>query len=62
MKFKVNENCISCGMCAGCCPDVFHMNDETGTAEAIPEDVAPELEAAAQEAMEGCPASAIEEA
>lgn len=62
MKFKVNENCISCGMCAGSCPDVFHMSDETGMAEAIPDDVVPELEADAQEAMNSCPAGAIEEA
>jgi ferredoxin len=62
MKFKVNENCIACGMCAGTCPEVFHMNDETGLAEAIPEDVAPEVEDSAKEAMANCPAGAIEEA
>lgn len=62
MKFHVNENCIACGMCAGSCPEVFHMNDETGLAKAIPEDVAPELEEAAQEALNSCPAGAIEEA
>lgn len=42
MKFKVNDSCISCGMCAGSCPEVFHMAD-SGMAEAIPDDVAPEL-------------------
>lgn len=62
MKFKVNDTCIACGMCAGTCPEVFHMNDDTGMAEAIPEDVAPELEATAQEALTSCPAGAIEEA
>ena len=38
------------------------MNDETGLAEAIPEDVAPEVEDSAKEAMANCPAGAIEEA
>ena len=60
MKFKVNDSCISCGMCAASCPEVFHMTD-AGVAEAIPDDVAPELEASAQDAMNNCPAGAIEE-
>ncbi len=34
MKFKVNENCIGCGLCANTCPDVFSMADE-GSAVAI---------------------------
>ena len=28
MKATVNENCISCGLCAGNCPEVFTMRDE----------------------------------
>lgn len=59
MKFKVNENCIGCGLCSTTCPEVFHMND-AGVAEAITEDVAPEVEGTAQEALDNCPASAIE--
>ena len=61
MKFKVNDSCISCGMCAGSCPEVFHMAD-SGMAEAIPDDVDPELEESAKDAMNNCPAGAIEEA
>ena len=34
MKYKVNDTCIACGMCAGTCPEVFRMNDDTGMAEA----------------------------
>ncbi|MBR1391704.1 MAG: ferredoxin [Lachnospiraceae bacterium] len=59
MKYKVNENCIGCGLCPSVCPNVFHMTDE-GTAEAIEEEVAAEDEAAAEEAKDGCPVSAIE--
>lgn len=48
-------------MCAGSCPEVFHMAD-SGMAEAIPDDVASELEESAKDAMNNCPAGAIEEA
>ncbi len=61
MKFNVNDTCISCGMCANICPEVFHMRDDTGMAEAIGGIVPAESEAAAQEAMISCPAGAIEE-
>ncbi len=59
MKFFVNEACIGCGLCAGTCPEGFVMN-ERGTAEAIPGEIAPALEASAEEALENCPVSAIE--
>lgn len=61
MKFKVNENCIGCGLCNSTCPDVFSMTEE-GLAVAIEGDVAADKEASAQEALANCPASAIEEA
>lgn len=61
MKYKVNENCIACGMCTTVCPEVFSMSD-SGYAEAIHEDVSGELEASAQEAASGCPVDAIESA
>ena len=28
MTATVNENCISCGLCAGTCPEVFHMGED----------------------------------
>lgn len=61
MKYRVNENCIGCGLCAGICPEVFSMTDE-GVAKAIETDVPPESEATATEAKDSCPVGAIEEA
>lgn len=29
MKYRVNENCIGCGLCAATCPEVFSMSDES---------------------------------
>ena len=60
MKFKVNENCIGCGLCANTCPDVFSMTEE-GIAVAVVEDVAASVENSAQDALTSCPAGAIEE-
>lgn len=60
MKYKVNENCIGCGLCTGMCPEVFSMTDE-GLAIAIDEDVPEDALDSAAEAMDSCPVGAIEE-
>ena len=41
MKFKVNENCIGCGLCEATCPNVFELTDE-GYAKACAENALPE--------------------
>ena len=28
MRATVNDTCIGCGLCAGTCPEVFHMGDD----------------------------------
>ena len=38
MKYRVNENCIGCGMCETICPIVFKVTDE-GFAEVVLESV-----------------------
>jgi ferredoxin len=60
MKYKVNENCVGCGLCEGICPEVFSMTDE-GVAKAIDTEVPAEALDSAAEAMDSCPVSAIEE-
>lgn len=61
MKYLVNDNCIGCGLCASTCPEVFSMGD-SGMAQAIDVDVSEDDVTAAEEAKEGCPVAAIEEA
>ena len=39
MKYRVNDGCIGCGLCADTCPKVFYMTDE-GLAKAIEAEVA----------------------
>lgn len=59
MRYKVNENCIGCGLCASTCPDVFTLTDE-GYAKAVDTDVQGGTDELAQEAAASCPVSAIE--
>ena len=61
MKYFVNDSCIGCGLCAGTCPEVFSMSD-VGVAVAIEEEVLESALDSAEEAMDGCPVGAIEEA
>lgn len=57
MKAFVEEGCISCGLCASVCPEVFRMGDEMAEAYA---DVTEEVEEQAKEARDGCPVSVID--
>ena len=51
--------CIGCGACAAVCPEVFEISDD-GYA-VVKAEVTPEVEQSAKDAMDGCPAGAIEE-
>lgn len=57
MKVKVNDDCISCGMCINMCPDVFdYGQDGLSTVIGNPDDCPDKVEAAA----DVCPTNAIE--
>ena len=59
MKAYVDpELCISCGLCAEMCPDVFKMQEDN-MAKAIEGPVPSELEASCREAASACPVDAI---
>ncbi len=60
MKVNVNKDmCIGCGACAAVSPEVFELNDE-GYA-VVKGEVTPEVEPSVHDAVDGCPAGAIEE-
>jgi len=50
------ELCISCGLCADTCPDVYEMQE---VAVVIADPVPPDYEKCAVEAEESCPSDAI---
>ena len=56
--FIEREGCISCGLCASTCPDVFRMADD-GLAEVYVDEVPEEHEDHVIEARDGCPVSVI---
>ena len=60
MKVVVNrDNCIGCGACESLCPEVFQIDDE-GISTVICEDFTKVEEPSLNDAIEGCPTSAIE--
>ncbi len=60
MKYKVNDGCIGCGLCESTCPEVFSIQGDV--AVAIEGEVPEAALTAADEAKDGCPVGAIEEA
>ena len=52
------SGCISCGLCADTCPQVFRMASD-GIAEVYQEDIPINAENEALEAQENCPVSVI---
>lgn len=52
------DGCISCGLCASTCPEVFRMGDD-GPAEVYVDPVPSDLEDSALEARDNCPVSVI---
>ncbi len=59
MSYKVNENCIGCGVCVGICPDVFELGED-GYSHVIAQPEDEKTRKLAGEAKESCPVAAIE--
>lgn len=57
MKVKVNDDCISCGMCINMCPEVFDYGSDGLSCVVGDPDNCP---SAVESAMEACPTNAIE--
>ena len=57
MKVRIEDSCTACGLCVDTCPEVFEMGDEI--TEVIVDNVPPELEETAQQAVDECPVEAI---
>jgi ferredoxin len=51
------DECIGCGTCEGICPEVFEVNEETGTSQVINPEGGPED--LIEEAIDSCPVEAI---
>ena len=59
MKAAIDrEGCISCGLCASTCPEVFRMADD-GKAEVFKDPVPESAKGAAEEARDNCPVCVI---
>lgn len=53
------EKCIGCGACASLCSEVFSLDDNTGKIKVLDTDYAKNAECI-KEAVDSCPANAIE--
>ena len=59
MKATIDKvGCISCGLCASICPQVFRMGED-GRAEVYVDPIPESVEDAAMEARDNCPVSVI---
>jgi len=56
--FIDRDNCISCGLCVGTCPEVFRMAEDDYP-EVYINEMPLEAEKAALEAKKNCPVSVI---
>ena len=55
MKATVNDSCISCGLCAGTCPEVFNLDSGVAQGSEFGVDLLTQV----QDARDSCPVNAI---
>ena len=55
MKATVNDSCISCGLCAGTCPEVFSLDSGVAQGSEFGVDLLTQV----QDARDSCPVNAI---
>ncbi len=51
---KIEDYCMRCGVCIETCPEVFEMDEESEVMQVKMEEIPPELEKKALEAVENC--------
>ena len=56
----LQKACIRCGLCPTLCPEVFHLPEDGGSAQAVTDEIPTELQPDAQAAADNCPTGAIE--
>ena len=59
MKLYIKEYCIRCGMCEDLYPELFYLNVDKDEIEIKYEDIPPELEEKAKDAIRDCAIAAI---
>lgn len=57
MAITINDDCMGCESCVELCPDVFQMNEDGDKAVVIDADSTADC---VEEAIDACPAEAIE--
>ena len=55
MRATVNDSCISCGLCAGTCPEVFNLDSGVAQGSEFGVDLLTQV----QDARDSCPVNAI---
>ncbi|MDO5144218.1 MAG: ferredoxin [bacterium] len=60
MHYRVNDQCIGCGLCEATCPDVFELGKD-GHAHVKPHSDEAQQTRDARRAHDSCPVAAIEE-
>lgn len=60
MKLKIKDYCIRCGICEDLYPDMFLRNYETHKIDVLPDEIPPEYEERAKQAVDDCAVAAIQ--